>query len=97
MLTATSKSNNLADFLTTKESKTDRPYPKANIGVITGEINIAPMTTALEFIFNPIEAIKIAHKFNMERKGFYMHHCPFHNKYRNRESPCDLPDYFYAS
>lgn len=61
MLTATSKSNNLADFLTTKESKTERPYPKANIGVITGEINIAPMTTALEFIFNPIEAIKIAH------------------------------------
>ena len=36
---------------------TDRPTPK--IGPINGEINMAPITTAEEFIFRPIEQITI--------------------------------------
>ena len=36
---------------------TDIPIPK--IGPIKGEINIAPITTAVEFAFKPIEAMKI--------------------------------------
>ena len=38
---------------------TDKPIPK--MGPIKGEINIAPITTAVLFTFNPIEAIKIEH------------------------------------
>ena len=37
----------------------DIPIPK--IGPINGEINIAPITTAVESAFNPIEATKIEH------------------------------------
>ena len=36
---------------------TDKPIPR--IGPINGEINIAPITTAVEFAFNPIEATKM--------------------------------------
>ncbi len=35
----------------------DKPTP--NIGPIRGDISIAPITTAVELIFSPIEAIKI--------------------------------------
>ena len=36
----------------------DIPIP--NIGPIRGEISIAPITTAVEFVFNPMEATKTA-------------------------------------
>ena len=35
----------------------DKPIPK--IGPINGEISIAPITTAVELTFKPIEATKI--------------------------------------
>ena len=35
----------------------DIPIPK--IGPIKGEINIAPITTAVELAFNPMDAMKI--------------------------------------
>ena len=35
----------------------DKPIPK--IGPISGEINIAPITTAVELAFNPMDATKI--------------------------------------
>jgi|GEM_PF-7004080 len=34
--------------------------PKPKIGPINGEINMAPITTAVEFTFNPMEAINTA-------------------------------------
>ena len=37
----------------------DIPIPK--MGPIRGEINIAPITTAVEFAFSPTEAIKMEH------------------------------------
>ena len=37
----------------------DKPTPK--IGPISGEINMAPITTAVLFAFNPIEATNIEH------------------------------------
>ena len=42
------------------------PIPK--IGDINGEINMAPMITAVEFTFNPMDAIKIA-KIRIHRFG----------------------------
>ncbi len=33
--------------------------PRPSIGPIKGEINIAPITTGIEFAFKPTEAIKI--------------------------------------
>ena len=44
------------------------------------QVNNTFINTSLYFnIKNYVnkKAIKIAHKFNMERKGFYMHHCRF--------------------
>jgi hypothetical protein len=38
------------------------PKPMPMIGPIKGEINIAPIITAVEFIFNPSEATKMAKK-----------------------------------
>ena len=35
--------------------------PAPTIGPIKGEISMAPITTAVEFTFNPTEAIIIAH------------------------------------
>ena len=37
----------------------DKPTPK--IGPIKGDINIAPITTGIEFVFSPIEATKMEH------------------------------------
>ncbi len=47
------------DFLSVSMSfmATDNPIPK--IGPISGEISMAPMTTAVEFALSPIEATKI--------------------------------------
>ena len=49
----------LADLLNKVKSliPTDSPIPK--MGPINGEINIAPIITAVLFTFKPIEAIKI--------------------------------------
>ena len=38
-----------------------RAKPDATIGPINGDINIAPMMTAVELTFSPIDAMKIAH------------------------------------
>ncbi len=53
--------NTLIDFLIRFESTVATPYPIPIIEPIKGEINIAPIITATEFIFKPIEAIIIAH------------------------------------
>ena len=51
------------------KSKSEIPNPKPNpmIGPISGEINIAPIITAVELVFNPREATNVAkistHKF----------------------------------
>ena len=42
-------------------SKIANAKPTPRIGVINGEINIAPMIAGIEFIFKPIDAINIAH------------------------------------
>ena len=43
-------------------SKSEIPSPRPNpmIGPISGEINIAPIITAVEFVFKPSEATKVA-------------------------------------
>ena len=46
-------------FISSKSfSPTDKPTPM--IGPINGEINMAPIMTAVEFTFNPSDAIKMA-------------------------------------
>ena len=45
----------------------DIPIP--SIGPISGEINIAPMTTAVELAFNPIEAMKMEQPLTAHKSG----------------------------
>lgn len=54
------------DFLIRSKSEIPNPNPKPIIGPIRGEISIAPMITAVEFIFKPREATKTA-KINTQR------------------------------
>jgi hypothetical protein len=50
----------LIALLTNEKSFVPRPNPNPIIGPMSGEINIAPIITAVELVFNPREAIKIA-------------------------------------
>lgn len=43
-----------------------RANPAPTIGPISGEISMAPIITAVEFTFSPIDAISIAHA-NIQR------------------------------
>ena len=49
-----------SDFLSRTKSNIPKANPAPTIGPIKGEINIAPMTTAVEFTFNPTDATRIA-------------------------------------
>src|SRR5690606_6259987 len=49
------------DLLSVSISLTASENPIPNIGPINGDINIAPMTTAVEFAFKPTEAMKTEH------------------------------------
>ena len=51
----------LNDFLSSFISSIANEKPIPIIGVINGEINIAPMITGVESMFKPIDAINIAH------------------------------------
>ena len=57
MLTATPRF--LMDFLSRLKSLIPKLSPTPIIGPIKGDINIAPMTTAVEFTLSPMEAITI--------------------------------------
>ena len=48
------------DFLSVLISFKAKDIPIPKIGPISGEISIAPITTAVEFAFKPIEATKTA-------------------------------------
>jgi hypothetical protein len=50
----------LIAFFTSSKSLMPIPKPTPIIGPIKGEINIAPIITAVEFTFKPMEAIKMA-------------------------------------
>ena len=54
-------------FLISSKSLIPTPRPIPIIGPISGEINMAPIITAVEFVFNPKDAINVAkintHKF----------------------------------
>ncbi|MNH45934.1 hypothetical protein D3C79_1085330 [compost metagenome] len=43
-----------------RRSCTAAPYPKPTMGPISGEISMAPMITAVEFVLSPTEAIRMA-------------------------------------
>ena len=49
----------ISDFLSVSISLIAKDIPTPKIGPINGEINMAPITTAVEFAFNPIDATKI--------------------------------------
>ena len=49
-----------ADFLKISISLIAKALPIPRIGPIKGDINMAPMTTAVESAFNPTEATKTA-------------------------------------
>ena len=60
----------LSDTITTKFCMADliisksliaNPTPKPSTGPISGAISMAPITTAVASVFNPIQAIKIEH------------------------------------
>ena len=51
----------ISDFLRVNISFIAIDIPMPKIGPISGEINMAPITTAVEFAFNPIEATNIEH------------------------------------
>ena len=50
----------LNPFLRSEKSFIPAPYPIPMIGPISGEISMAPIMTAVEFTFRPMEAMKIA-------------------------------------
>ena len=49
-----------ADECTSLKFCTPRPKPMPMIGPISGEMSIAPIITAVELVFNPSDAMKIA-------------------------------------
>ena len=49
------------DFFNVSKSLIAIDIPKPKIGPINGEINIAPITTGIEFAFRPTDATKIEH------------------------------------
>ena len=55
-------------FFRRSKSSVPTPNPIPMIGPMSGEISIAPMMTAVEFMFRPREAIKIA-KTRTQRLG----------------------------
>ena len=50
----------ISDFLKVKKSFKANDIPIPRIGPIKGEISMAPITTAVESAFKPIEATKTA-------------------------------------
>ena len=51
----------IKDFLSVSISLIAIDIPRPSIGPINGEINMAPITTGIEFAFSPTEATKIEH------------------------------------
>ena len=62
------------DFRTVAASLIPTPKPNPMIGPMSGEINIAPITTAVESTFNPMLAITMEKDQNpqVESAKFYV-------------------------
>lgn len=60
MLNRVAISRFLNDFLIKGKSYCAVPSPTPRIGPISGEMSIAPMITAVELTFKPIEAMSVA-------------------------------------
>ena len=52
----------LSDCKSRSVSLVPKPIPKPIIGLISGEISMAPMITGMELTFKPTEAMTIATK-----------------------------------